>query len=463
LSRPKNLTCIATLGNFVILRSTMSFRKFLFLLPLVLCFFLGMPKESKAQTESIPLEKEHIITNEALVDYPNSVNFKLETSPSLNIVDAVLAFDVEQASCLDVSTTVPVEIDGSTLEWEWAMVRSGNPPPGVDLWWEWRLTDDQGQLYQTPRQSLTFADERFSWKSVSEENITLYWYEGEEVGSLLLESAVAGLSLLEEDLGIELQEDITFYIYGSAVDMRAAVLAIQDWAGGVAFSEYNTILMGVPPSIAEDWGRPTIRHELAHLALGKFGQSCVGGHRPTWLEEGLATYAEGEPAGSVLSDLQQATADNSFAPLRSLNGPFPAHGVEAGSAYSQSYSTVKFLREEYGQENLQDLLLLLAQGESYDNALEQVYGQNVDGLEQEWREWIGVPLRQVPPTPTPLSAAAIPTVVPLARPANLPTPPPGDLAQSPIPPANPGSGICGLGLVPLFLLGAFSLRKKRVV
>ena len=89
--------------------------------------------------------------------------------------------------------------------------------------------------------------------------------------------------------------------------MQDAVLYIQDWAGGVAFPEYSTILMGVPPNIAEDWGRSTIRHELAHLVVGKFGHSCVGGHRPTWLEEGLAMYAEGEPSSTVTSELEQAT------------------------------------------------------------------------------------------------------------------------------------------------------------
>jgi hypothetical protein len=341
------------------------------------------------------------------------------------------------------------------------MVRSGNPPPGVDLWWEWQLTDDQGQIYNTPRQSLTFADERFSWNTVSQNNITLHWYAGEDVGPLLLESAVAGLALLEDELGIELQEDVTFYIYGSSADMQDAVLYIQNWAGGVAFPEYNTILIGVPPNIAEDWGRSTIRHELAHLVVGKFGQSCVGGHRPTWLEEGLAMYAEGEPSGTVTSDLEQAIADNSFDPLRSLNGSFPAHGDDAGNAYNQSYSTIKFLREEYGNKNLQALLMLLAQGEGYDDALQQVYGYNVDGLELEWREWIGIPSRQVPPTPTPISAATIPTVVPLAGPGNVPTPLPTVAAPGPTTPENPASGICSLGLVPLFLLGAFSWRKKK--
>jgi len=440
----------------------MSIRFLFFLLSLLLITFLGMPQASKAQTAvSVPLDEKSIIANKATVNYPSSVNFQLELDPSVSIVDAVLTYNVEQTSCLDVSTTVPVEVNGPLLEWEWAMVRSGNPPPGVDLWWEWQLTDDQGQIYNTPRQSLTFADERFSWNTVSQNNITLHWYAGEDVGPLLLESAVAGLALLEDELGIELQEDVTFYIYGSSADMQDAVLYIQNWAGGVAFPEYNTILIGVPPNIAEDWGRSTIRHELAHLVVGKFGQSCVGGHRPTWLEEGLAMYAEGEPSGTVTSDLEQAIADNSFDPLRSLNGSFPAHGDDAGNAYNQSYSTIKFLREEYGNKNLQALLMLLAQGEGYDDALQQVYGYNVDGLELEWREWIGIPSRQVPPTPTPISAATIPTVVPLAGPGNVPTPLPTVAAPGPTTPENPASGICSLGLVPLFLLGAFSWRKKK--
>jgi hypothetical protein len=342
------------------------------------------------------------------------------------------------------------------------MVRSGNPPPGVDLWWEWQLTDNEGQIYSTPRQNLTFLDERFTWKSVSQDNITLYWYAGEDVGPLLLESAVAGLALLENDLGIELNEEVTFYIYGNSADMQQAVLYIQDWAGGVAFPEYSTILMGVPPNIAEDWGRRTIRHELAHLVVGKFGQSCVGGRRPTWLEEGLAMYAEGEPSNEVTSDLEAAAADNSFSPFRSLNGAFPAHGDDAGNAYSQSYSMIKFLREQYGQQALQDLILLLAQGEGYDDALTQVYGSNIDGLEQEWRSWIGVSQRQIPPTPTPIKAANVPTVAPLSGPSDLPTPIPGESipVSTPIPVPAPSSGICGLGLIPLFLLGMVYWRKK---
>lgn len=429
---------------------------------LLLLTFAALPLAANAQTADSPaLGAQSIISNEAVVDYPTEVHFRLDIDPAVTITDAILTYDVEQSACLDVSTQVPVEVEGSLIEWDWAMIRSGNPPPGVDLWWEWTVTDEKGETFTTPRQSLTLSDDRFDWQTVSQGDVTLHWYAGEKVGPLLLEAAVDGLELLEQDMGIELQEDVEFYIYGSSEDMQEAVLYIQDWAGGVAFSEYNTILMGVPPNIADDWGRSTIRHELAHLVVGQFGWSCVGGHRPTWLDEGVAMYAEGEPSETVTTDLDRGIDEDSFAPLRSLNGPFPAHGDEAGSAYSQSYSTIQFLREEFGQERLQTLLLLLAAGEGYDDALQATYDFNVDGLEEQWREWLGAPVRSILPTPTPLSAAAIPTVVPLAGPATVPTvASAAEQAATPTP-TGPSTGTCSLGLMPLFLLGVFAWRKKR--
>ncbi|MCA9950255.1 MAG: hypothetical protein KDE48_11460 [Anaerolineales bacterium] len=430
-------------------------RKILTLLLLLGSLF--MPGLAQAQTTEPP-----VIRNEAIVDYPQSVRFQLEVDPAFNVVDAVLNYDVTQTACLDVSTQVPVDVAGSLIDWEWPMVRSGNPPPGAELWWEWTLTDDQGNTTTTPRQTLTFSDDRFDWQTVQEGNVTLHWYAGDEVGPLLLDAAVSGLALLEEDMGIELQEPVELYIYGRTEDMRDAVLYIQDWAGGVAFAEYNTILIGVVPSQAEGWGRDTVRHELAHLVVGQYGRSCVGGHRPTWLEEGLAMYAEGEPSEQVLSDLERSQENNDFAALRSLNGPFPAHGDAAGSAYSQSYSVIQFLQDEYGIKKLQDLLLLIAGGTGTDAALEQVYGFNVDGLESEWRVWRGLPARTYPPTPTPLAVEMIPTVVPFAGPQDYPTPLPiaeKGVEETAVP--QPGNSICALGLIPLFALAFIAQKSQR--
>jgi hypothetical protein len=270
------------------------------------------------------------------------------------------------------------------------------------------------------------------------------------------------------------------------------VLYIQDWAGGVAFSDYNIILIGVPPSIADTWGTSTVRHELAHLVIGRFGQSCLGGSRPNWLNEGLAVYSEGEPDNSVLTDLEQAVEDNAFFPVRSLNGAFPSHDSGINLAYSQSYSLVNFLLESYGSDKMQELLLTLAQAEGYDAALEQVYGFNTDGLEVAWRQSIAAPPRQIPPTPTAISAAAVPTYIPLngaqsvstqgsigtavpnpteplpaatlesaaeATTSNPQSPPPDP--QTPTPESDNTISVCGLGAAPLFGLGLVFVRRSK--
>jgi hypothetical protein len=399
-----------------------------------------------------------IIRNEAVIDFPSDITFHLELAEGTAVTNATLIYDVSQTSCLEADAQVPVEVEGNRLEWTWVMSRSGNPPPGAEVWWEWTLTDDAGNTFTTPRQTVTLTDDRFDWQSVTAENIRLNWYQGDDVGPLLLDAAVAGLHQLQDEMGIQLQTEAQFYIYGSSQDMRDAVLYIQDWAGGVAFSEYNTILMGVPPSIAADWGCTTVRHELAHLVIGQFGASCVGGHRPTWLNEGLAVYAEGEPDSDTLADIENGIRNNQFEPLRSLNGAFPAHDAAANMAYSQSYSVVDFMLTAYGQEKMQDLILTLAEGEGYDDALLQVYEVNVDGIETAWRAAIGAPVRQIPPTPTPLTAASVPTAVPISAPVSVPTPP----AAAALPPETKptSTGVCGLGLIPLLLVTAITKRRR---
>lgn len=428
---------------------------------LSVCLLLGATSAPARAQESV-LENA-VQRNEARVSFPDEVLFQLEVDPGVSIEKAALTYDVVKFSCLEVGTQVPVAVGGPTIEWTWVMSRSGNPPPGAELWWQWTLTDSAGNTFTTPRQTLTFTDDRFEWRTVEAEGIRLNWYRGDEVGEILLDAAVTGLHRLQNEMGIELQNEAQFFIYGSSEDMRQAVLYIQDWAGGVAFSEYNVILMGVPPAIAESWGRGTVQHELAHLVIGQLGQSCTGGRRPNWLEEGLAVYAEGEPQEDIAADLEQAIASNSFEPIRSLNGPFPAHGPEAGVAYSQSYSVVKFMLDTYGQEKMRDLILLLAEGEGYDEALQQGYGFNIDGLEREWRDSLDLPQRPIPPTPTAITAANIATIVPMGAPQDLPTPP---AAAATPPPAAPqdSPGICGIGLVPILLMGLVvmvSIRPKR--
>lgn len=420
---------------------------------LLLFLLITLTSLASAQTN------EPVVRNEATLNFPTNITFQLDVAPDFPLARAQLTYDVNKVVCLEAEATVPVPVEGNSLEWIWVLSRSGNPPPGATMWWQWTLTDTGGNQFTTPRQTLTFSDERFDWQTVSDSGIQVHWYSNERTGPLLLAAAVAGLDRLQNEMGIELQNTVQFYIYDDYDDMRQAVLYVQDWAGAVAFDEYNIILMGVPPNIADTWGVKTVSHELAHLVVGQFGRSCVGGGRPNWLDEGLAVYAEGEPQADVVTAIEKGLRDNSFEPLRSLTGPFSAHGTEAGIAYSQSYSVVDFMLNTYGQEKMQQLILLLAAGEGYDEALTAVYGFNMDGLELAWREAVGLPPRDIPPTPTPLTAVAQPTFVPLSAPASLPTPP---SANEPPRETSGGSpGLCGLGAMPLMLVGFWLAGRKR--
>lgn len=426
----------------------------------ILLAFFTISQQAAAQTTPT------ILYNDVHINYPQNMTFQLDVDDSTHIVEAELLYAVDQISCLDATTTVPVEVQRNHIEWTWEMVRSGNPPPGATLWWEWQLTMDDGQIINTPRQQHTFSDDRFAWQTVSADKIHLHWYEGENVGPMLLDAAVSGLDTLQNEMGITLEDDVQLYIYGDSADMREAVLYIQDWAGGVAFSEYNIILMGVPPNIAESWGKPTVRHELAHLVIGQYGRSCVGGSRPTWLNEGLAVVAEGPPQAHILADIEAGMENNSFEPLRSLNGPFSSHGPDAGIAYSQSYSVVDFMLSEFGQEKMQQLLLTLADGRTYDDALEAVYGTNVDGIEQAWRRANSLPERTIPPTPTPITAANIATIAPQGVPQSLPTPPAANATAvpqptQPPPTTQPGSGLCTAAMLPMLVLGLVLTNRRK--
>jgi hypothetical protein len=430
---------------------------------LVLLIGVTLSEIKAASAQESPLT---ILSNEVQVDFPESVTFRLELEEDQMPATATLTYQLGQNNCLAAGTQVPVEVTGPTLEWTWVMSRSGNPPPGAEMWWQWHITDNAGNLLSTPREQLTFSDDRFDWRTeiASDDGsapIRLNWDQGDQVGPVLLEAAVAGLERLEQDVGIKLQGEVQFFIYGDTADMREALLYVPDWSGGIAFSDYNTILIGVPPGLLQSYGRDTVRHELAHLVIGQFARSCLGGTLPNWLSEGLAVFAEGEASEDIIADINEGIRKDSFQPVRSLNGSFPSEGDQAREAYSQSFSLVAFLLENYGQEKMSALLETLAGAAAYDEALEEVYGFNADGLEVAWRQAIGAPPRQIPPTPTPLTAAAIPTTVPLGAAQSRPTPSPySDVAVStPVSSSSAGDSleICGLGLAPLLVIGGLGI------
>ena len=169
--------------------------------------------------------------------------------------------------------------------------------------------------------------------------------------------------------------------------MRSAVLFPQAWTGGLAFTSHNILLITVDPAEFDTYISGMI-HELAHLLVSELTFNCFG-DLPTWLEEGLAMYAEGDLTDHQRITLEAAIASDDLISLRSLNSSFPADHSGAHLSYAQSWSLVDYLITVYGWPKMQRLLDVFAEGATYEQAIKKVYRMDLAGLQAAWLQSLG--------------------------------------------------------------------------
>jgi hypothetical protein len=379
-----------------------------------------------------------VAETEAILHYPDSIDFTLKASSAEVIVLAEVEYGLEIASCaIDINRASPEDFESATAvetEWTWDMRQTGSLPPGAQLWWQWHLVDADGNEVRTPTETITWLDDVHPWRTLGESNLSLHTYNAtQDMQRQLLRAAVNGAGRLQDELGPLSAEEVHLYIYDSTDAMREAILFEPQWTGGMAFAEYRTIILGISESDLE-WGLAAVEHELAHVIVGNLASACYSS-MPNWLNEGLAMVAEGGLDSESQAMLDQALDDDTFYPVRALSDSFTEDPSGASLAYAQSYSLVTFLLEEHGRERLLDLLSASQAGSSPDSALMEVYGLDTDGLDQAWRESIGAPALPGSGSIAEATPTVMPTYQPLAGPPVAITATP--IPYEPLPPRVP--------------------------
>jgi len=338
-----------------------------------------------------------ILSDSARVDFPVGLSFSLSARSDADITDVRLHYEVDRIGYAQITSEVYIEFVPDTtvdVSWTLEMVRIGGLPPGsgVDYWWT--VEDAMGDQLRTAPVRVGLDDERYPWDSLTEGKITMYWYEGgQSFAQEVMTTARQALARLTEDTGAYLEKPVKIYIYANSRDLQGAMIYPQEWTGGVAFTRFGIIAIGIELGNL-DWGKRAIAHELAHLVVHQMTLNPYG-DLPTWLDEGLAMYAEGEPSPEYVIYLNKAIVEGSLISVRSLSSPFSAFAEDAVISYAQSYSLVEFLISNYGQDKMLKLLNIFRQGSTYDGALEQVYGFDMDGLDALWRDYVDAPARPV--------------------------------------------------------------------
>ncbi|HEY0190366.1 MAG TPA: hypothetical protein VGC42_04540 [Kofleriaceae bacterium] len=166
------------------------------------------------------------------------------------------------------------------------------------------------------------------------------------------------------------------------------------WAIGVAYPDLGVISVAMRRGAQMEDPATTLRHELAHIALG----AALGAHATHWLHEGFAYQHSGEWSWERTETLAGMAWSHSIIELDHLDATFPQEELPANRAYAESYDFVGYLSRRGRWEDTSDdgdrwpfrrFLNALGKGQSLDQAATRAFGKPIHALFDEWRGDLG--------------------------------------------------------------------------
>jgi cell division septation protein DedD len=385
----------------------------------------------------------HVIADEAEISFPESVVFSLSISNAAAVEEIELEYGMTMQSCgAGTAKARPDFQPGSIVHvaWTWNLRESNSPPAGTEIWWRWHLTDASGQVTVTETQVVSFDDPNYAWLETRSDTVVLFSaVRDTAVNQALWDAVQDGLDKLEEEAGARPARLVKIYNYPDTNALRGAIVHTHDWTGALALPAFDTILLAANASNLE-WALRSAVHELTHLVVHQDTFNCLGADMPTWLDEGLAVYFEGDADEYEQELLDSAIAEDDLLSLQSIASGFPTDADRARLAYAESRAIVAYLLETYGREAMGQFLSSFAAGASTSRALQEAYGLEIPELENAWRASVGLQPREVIHTQTP---SPIPTIAPYQAPTATETPtaeatatPHASETPTPVPPTD---------------------------
>ena len=326
------------------------------------------------------------------MDFPLALNFAVRITSSVNITDVRLRYKIEQLSFADVTGEAYIVFKpGLVIEAAYKMDlrKIGGLPPGAILKYWWLAKDTAGNIMESTPTNFQITDNRYKWQTLKQGKINLFWYQGDSsFAAALMSTAQSAIVQLQKDTGAVPDRDIYIYIYADSNALQGSMIYPNEWTGGVAFTQYSIIAIGISPSNLT-WGQGAMTHELTHNIINQVTFNPYS-DLPVWLNEGLAMHNQGPLTAQFTGPLAAAVSGNKLFSVRSLCSPFSAYSDKASLSYAQSASLVDYLVTQYGSAKMLTLLTTFKGGSTYDDAFQTVYGLNIEGLDAKWKPWIAL-------------------------------------------------------------------------
>jgi hypothetical protein len=365
-------------------------------------FLLALAQSpASASPAAAPTVTDGGITN----NFPEGIVFSVHARDTAGIQTVRLLYEILPDGTSAIAR--PEFTPGPTVDAEVVLETNSNPrlylPPGTVIVYHWEVTNTAGEQATTPERTFFYDDTRFSWKELSGDGVTVYYYSGSDGDAAAMHDvALQTISDAEALLGATVPFDVQVRIYENEPDMepalrrRSPTFESQTIIEGVRVASNAVFVLG---NAAFD----TLRHELTHVVTALAGESPLG-ILPAWLDEGTAVYFQEEPGGYA-SAIKQGLSRGEVLSIREISAP-PGESAKVGLFYGESWSLVSFLIDNYGPEKFAQLFAGIKAGDGVDETFAAVYGFDQDGLENAWRSEHGLPPHETPAPTTPAPTGA---------------------------------------------------------
>jgi Peptidase MA superfamily len=407
--------------------------------------------------------------------YPKQLLFKLTATAPVEIKDVTLSYVVSGTGIrsagkpdsftpgTSITTEVKVDTNPNT---NWV-------PIGNEITWHWELALADGTTTVTQAQSFVYLPLR-DWKSLANENFVIYYTGNRENLAKSFADAMAatliehGQTLLKTAIP---KKPVKLLLMGTNDELQEA----SPSKGTTLDNSRSVVTCGFRPGNADDLifaaiscgggdNVDTVRHEFGHILNAAAGESTLV-KLPTWLDEGLAVYAQ-EKESEYTSAFNAANRGNRLIPFRQMANP-TADESQIILQYGQSYMMVKYLIDTFGAAKLNELLALTKANTRFDEALKKTYSLDMDTFERDFKASLGggaAPTRA--PTTRPQQqpqATAVPTAAAQPRPVTQADEAGDDGISTPVIVIIGASVICVLLAVLAFLVMMFLQNQRRGV
>jgi tetratricopeptide (TPR) repeat protein len=188
-------------------------------------------------------------------------------------------------------------------------------------------------------------------------------------------------SAIESALNYSPPDSIGVILYTQ--EAFADITKAPGWAGALNDGRIRVPVQGLT-GVDQELSR-VLKHELTH----SFVQQKTHGHAPTWIQEGLAQWMEGQRSGENAVVMAQIYSEGHAAPLGRLEGSWLNMGGDtARYAYAWALANIEYIVQADGMGDIERILDRIGAGMTTEAALREVLHGDYNDVTQSTAEYL---------------------------------------------------------------------------